>query len=160
MENISIQEDNSTEKTESEIENKREDVEKTKVLSTERLVKLRKVGFQKGDLRINRTGRPVGSKNFSSLFDVALKKLVQQKKLSMKDPETQMVLTAVLKALEGNYSYFRDLMDRKYGKPKESIEVSGGALPVILEITRGKDRNTEEQGSNNTRLSEGQETST
>jgi len=124
-------------------ENKPKSAENNIALGSNGLSIVKKRGFQKGDLRINRTGRPLGSKNFSKLFDVAIKKISKSEKLNLKDPEIELIVRGIVEALKGNYSFYRDILDRRFGKPKETIDVQGGQLPVILEISRGKDRNFE-----------------
>ena len=69
-------------------------------------------------------GRPPGSKNFDVIFELAIRKIVEEKKIDIKDPEMEMVMKAVIEALKGNYAYFRDLMDRKYGKPTQPIDMN------------------------------------
>ena len=72
----------------------------------------------------NPNGKPKGAKSFDTLFEEAIKKIVKEKKISnLTDPETQMVVRAVVEALQGNYAYFRDIMDRKYGKAVEIIDM-------------------------------------
>lgn len=73
----------------------------------------------------NPKGRPKGTKNFSTLFEQAIKKIVKEKKLPIKNPEVELVVKAIVEGLKGNYPYFRDLMDRKYGKPAQPIEHGG-----------------------------------
>lgn len=100
--------------------------------------------FKKGDdPKRNLAGRPKGAKGFATIFEKALKRIGTDDKINLKDPETQMVVRAVVEALKGNLGYFNSIMDRVHGKPKETIDVSSGSLPVILEISRGKDRDTE-----------------
>lgn len=72
----------------------------------------------------NPKGRPRGSKNFDTLFKKAIRKIAKEKKLPVKDPEVEMVVRAVIEALEGNYSFFKDLMDRRYGTPKGSVDIN------------------------------------
>lgn len=67
-------------------------------------------------------GRPKGTKNFSTLFEEAIKKIVKSEKLPIKDVEVELVVKAIIEALKGNYPFWRDLMDRVYGKPKITVE--------------------------------------
>ena len=71
----------------------------------------------------NPNGKPKGLKSFDTLFEGAIKKIAKEKKINIDDPETQMVVRAVVEALQGNYAYFRDIMDRKYGKAVERIDM-------------------------------------
>jgi hypothetical protein len=66
-------------------------------------------------------GRPQGSKDFKTLFDEAIVKITQETNLP--EIETRMIVRAVEKALSGDYKFFKDLMDRKYGKATEHVEI-------------------------------------
>ena len=82
----------------------------------------------------NPEGRPKGSKNFDTIFEAAIRKIVEEKKINIDDPEREMVIKAVIEALKGNYAYFRDLMDRKYGKATENIDIKGEVQTKIVSI--------------------------
>jgi hypothetical protein len=93
----------------------------------------------------NPAGRKPGVKTFATLFDTAIKVIARDNKINIKNPEQAMVSRAIVEALNGNLGYFNTLMDRKYGKAAETMRITGGELPVILEISRGRDRNSLEQ---------------
>jgi hypothetical protein len=98
--------------------------------------KVRGVPFKEGDdPRRNLEGRPKGSRNFSTLFNEAIKKIVTEQKIPITDPEIEMVSRAIIEALKGNYVFYRDIMDRRYGQAKQTIETSG-ETDVSL-ITKG-----------------------
>ena len=79
----------------------------------------------------NPKGRPKGRRNFDTIFDEAIRKIAEEKKLNIDDPEKQMVVKAVVEALKGNFNFYRDIMDRKYGKPDQNLDVNG-ELTVIV----------------------------
>src|SRR3990167_2442815 len=88
----------------------------------------------------NPAGRPKGSKNFDTIFEEAIRKIVKEKKIPIDNPEMEMVIKAVVEALKGNYSFFRDLMDRRYGKAIQPMELSGNEnLPLYLTINLKND---------------------
>ena len=96
---------------------------------------VRGIPFKEGDdPRRNLEGRPKGSKNFDTIFEAAIRKIVEEKKINIDDPEREMVIKAVIEALKGNYAYFRDLMDRKYGKATENIDIKGEIQSKIVSI--------------------------
>ena len=79
--------------------------------------------FQKGDdPRRNLDGRNAGSKHFRTIFNEAIKKIAETEG-DVPDPEKEIVVKAIKKAMEGNYPFIKDLLDRLYGKPKESLDV-------------------------------------
>jgi len=97
------------------------------------------------DPKRNLLGRPKGAKGFNTYFERAIKKIATDNKINMKDPETSMIVKAVLEAMGGNLGYFNSLMDRVHGRPREQITINSGELPIILEISRGTDRKQGEQ---------------
>ena len=76
--------------------------------------------FAKG--REKTGGRQAGTKNFVTLFDEALEKIAKEKKIGPDDIEISLVSMAILKARSGHFGYYQDIMDRVYGKPKQSVD--------------------------------------
>ena len=109
------------------MENK--NIEKTEKKQDKR--KTMKHLFKKGQSG-NSEGRPKGSLGFSTLFKKAIKKIAKEEKANIKDPETQLVVKAIIEGLKGNYSYYKDIMDRRYGKAKESLDVTTRGKPLSL----------------------------
>ena len=70
----------------------------------------------------NPNGRPAGAKNFTTLFNEAINKIAKERNIKSLEAETDLVVKAYLEARRGNFNYYRDIMDRKFGKPKETIE--------------------------------------
>lgn len=81
--------------------------------------------------------KPKGARSWNTVFEEAIRKIAKEKKLKIDDPEVEMVVTAVTRALKGNYNYFKDIMDRRYGKPKEPIEIESKLEKIIVEIVEG-----------------------
>lgn len=95
------------------------------------------VPFQKGDPRINREGRPKKIPN----LDVLLAELLDDE-----DQSAKLILAALIKkAKEGDVRAAQVILDRAYGKPKESISISNpdGSLSkdrVLFKDTDGSIR--------------------
>jgi len=85
----------------------------------------------------NPKGLPKGRKNFKTLFNEAIRKIAEEKKLPIDDPEREMVVKAVVEALKGNYQYYRDIMDRNYGRPSEKDDEGKNIVPTINIIQYG-----------------------
>jgi len=71
----------------------------------------------------NPLGRPKGSKNFSTLFEEAAKEVAEALNLGKKPDAVliELVKRGIREGLTGNFDFFKDLIDRLYGKPKEPI---------------------------------------
>jgi len=81
--------------------------------------------FKKGQSG-NPTGRPKGSRNYKTLFVEAYKSLAQDLKLG-KDPDELMIkilVRGIKEALRGDYRFYKDIMDRFYGKPESEVNVN------------------------------------
>jgi hypothetical protein len=83
--------------------------------------------FQKGDdPRRNLGGRPLGVENFKTIFERALKRLAD---VNQKDPDElyeEIISNGLKSARSGDFKFYKDLLDRIYGKPKESIDHTTG----------------------------------
>ena len=100
----------------------------------------------------NPAGRPKGAKCFSTLFKEAVKKVAEESDLKGLQPEVAMVKKAINEALNGNFSFYRDIMDRNYGQPNQPMDMQG---EILLKIAKEVSDNYEvdKRTSNN---SEGQ----
>jgi len=89
--------------------------------------------FQKGyDPRRNLKGRPRGSRNFSTVFNLAIENIRKKSELKIDDPEVEMMSVAIKEALKGESKFFIYLMNKKYGMPTQSIDL--GTDKTIEEI--------------------------
>ncbi len=80
--------------------------------------------FQKG-VSGNPAGRPKGSLDFKTKFYNVIDKLAKQNNISAEEVEEQLMLVGYKKAKEGDFGFYRDLMDRLHGKPINRNEISG-----------------------------------
>ncbi len=97
------------------------------------------VPFKKGDdPRRNLDGRPVGSLDFKTKFEIFLNKLAKQNDMSPQEIDEQLFAVAYKKAKEGDYQFWRDVHDRVYGKPLQKNETDitsqGERLVVIPQV--------------------------
>lgn len=105
--------------------------------------------FVKADPRINRKGRPEGVRDRSTVVTEVLMKalempatsknraLIQEMGLDIKgDAETLMTAVQVARAIiNGDTRSYRELMDSRYGMPKQKSEVTitGESIPIFLD---------------------------
>jgi hypothetical protein len=72
----------------------------------------------------NPNGRPLGQKNYSTLYREALIKLA---KLNDKEPEElelEMISKGILSARAGDYRFYKDVLDRLLGTAVQKIDHS------------------------------------
>jgi hypothetical protein len=90
--------------------------------------------FKKGESG-NPAGRPKGSRNYKTLFREAYKHIAKDLKLG-KDPDALLVeilKRGIKEALKGNYPFYKDIMDRLYGKSKQTIENDEKRLLILTD---------------------------
>ena len=79
----------------------------------------------------NPNGRPLGSKNFSTLFDEVIEDIAKDKKITIEQARKDLIETAYNKARQGNFLFFKDLMDRRFGQPTKPIDITTGGESFI-----------------------------
>lgn len=98
------------------------------------------IPIKKGE-RLNPNGRPLGQKNYATLFKEAIIKLA---KLNNKEPdelELEIISKGILKAREGEYNFYKDVLDRLHGKAAEKLEVDNKG-EITIKIVKYGDTNS------------------
>lgn len=87
---------------------------------------------------LNPTGRPKGSANFNTLYDEAVGELAKANNITPDEVKRDLMKMAIKMAREGNYNFFRDLMDRQYGQARQVIknEFDDEVSEVKITITK------------------------
>jgi len=67
-------------------------------------------------------GRTFGSKNFSRDFDEVIEEIALVNKISQSEARKILIKKAYVQAKDGNFPFYKDILDRYYGKPTEYIE--------------------------------------
>ena len=81
----------------------------------------------------NPNGRPLGQRNYATLYREALLKLAEINKKTPIELENEIVSNALLAARKGDYRFYKDILDRLYGTPVNHTELTGkngGAIKV------------------------------
>jgi len=80
----------------------------------------------------NALGRPKGSVGFDQIWKRTIKKVAEEEGITPEEAEVNLLVAAYKQAKRGNSHYFKEIMDRKFGKVKEQVEHSGelGIKPI------------------------------
>ena len=89
------------------------------------------IPFTKDDPRINREGRPKGTVGFKTIVDRAIKDIAKKNNIKESDAWDILIKRAYSEAKDGDYQFYRDLMDRYFGKPQQHVDLTtqGKELP-------------------------------
>lgn len=83
---------------------------------------------------LNPNGRPQGSLDFKTKWYKMIEKIAQANDITPDEVELELIKVGYKKAKEGDYSFYRDAMDRIHGKPMQPTDITtnGKDLPVPL----------------------------
>lgn len=73
----------------------------------------------------NPKGHAKGQRNFITIYREALKTLATKNNMTETQLENEIVANGVLNARRGDHKFYKDLMDRLHGMPKQGIEITG-----------------------------------
>ena len=77
--------------------------------------------FEKGETG-NPNGRPLGQRNYATIYREALIKLAEMNGMEPEQMETDILLKGLASARKGDYRFWKDVHDRLHGQPKQKIE--------------------------------------
>lgn len=95
-------------------------------------------------------GRTAGAVDFKTKFYLMLDKIAKNNNMTPDEVEEQLLMVGYKKAKEGDYSFYRDVMDRVHGRPIQKNELTGADgkdLPIPILGTYVPTNNITEQGS-------------
>lgn len=86
--------------------------------------------FTKDDPRINREGRPKGSRDFATDFDEAVEEIAKENNMTKSEVRKLLFKVAYKEAKNGNYSFYKDIHDRVYGTATNKTDITTGGQPI------------------------------
>ena len=87
-----------------------------------RMLNLEKNKWKKGESG-NNNGRPIGTRNWSTIYKESLKLLAKKEKKTPDQIEDEILLTGIVLAKKGSYNFFKDMQDRKHGTAPETVTI-------------------------------------
>jgi len=69
-------------------------------------------------------GRPNGSLDFKTKWFAFVDKVAKSNNMTPEEINEQLLAVGFKKAKEGDYSFYRDIHDRVYGKPQQSLDIT------------------------------------
>ncbi len=101
-------------------------------------------------------GRPPGALSFATKWERMVDKIATQNNLTPEEIDEQLLLVGYKRAKDGDYSFYRDAMDRIHGRPMQRTDVTTDGekinfgvviLPAKNESTLGTTGKTEDSTS-------------
>lgn len=109
-----------------------QDPQKAVETAIEQQKKVPGVPFVKDDPRINREGRPKGTRDFATDFDEVVEEIAAENGITKSQARKHLLKVAYKNAKEGNYSFYKDIHDRYYGTATNKTDITTAGLPLIL----------------------------
>jgi len=78
------------------------------------------IPIKKGERR-NPNGRPKGQRNYRTIYREVIKKIGESQKMTPEEIEDLIHKSGIVKAMKGDYSFHKDVLDRLHGKPPQGI---------------------------------------
>lgn len=93
---------------------------------------------------LNPKGKPKGTLSFATKWERMVEKIAMQNNLTPEEIDEQLLLVGYKRAKEGDYSFYRDAMDRIHGKPMQptEMEVKGNLTIQFAEDFNNKHEKT------------------
>lgn len=78
--------------------------------------------FKKGETG-NPNGRPVGQRNYATIYREALIKLAENNDKTPEELEDEILSKGILNARTGDYRFYKDLLDRLHGQAIQPLKM-------------------------------------
>ncbi len=89
-------------------------------------------GQLKKGVVLNPNGRPKGSESFATKWYRMVEKIADSNNITPDQVEEELLKVGYKRAKDGDYSFYRDAMDRIHGKPLQKTDLTSGGQPLII----------------------------
>ena len=80
--------------------------------------------WKKGEPTANPNGRPLGQKNYATLYREALIKLATLNDTTPDELELEFISRGIMKGHKGDFKFYKDVLDRLLGTPVHNIDAT------------------------------------
>lgn len=101
------------------------------------------IPFEKGKSG-NPNGRPVGQRNYATIYKEALLKLAELNGKTPEQLENELIATGFAKA-KNDYRFYKDVMDRIHGAATQRTDITSDGKPInsiLVEFINGAKEDT------------------
>jgi hypothetical protein len=76
--------------------------------------------------------RPKGSRDFNTDFDEVVDEIAKENGMTKSEARKVLLKVAFKEAKNGNYSFYKDIHDRVYGRAKDSLDITSAGRPLPI----------------------------
>ena len=97
---------------------------------------------------LNPAGRPLGTRNFITDFDEAVGEIAEEEGITLSEAKKTLIKKAYSLAKEGNFPFYKDIVDRYYGapEPEQPKEIHLHNTKINIIITEAREKIKEQLG--------------
>src|ERR1035437_1910146 len=109
------------------------------------------IPFKKGESG-NPNGRPLGQKNYATLYREALIKLAEANDKTPDELELDILSKGILNARSGDYRFYKDILDRLHCTAVNKTDMTSNGQPLAIQFSNSFNKDvttTPEPGQSN-----------
>jgi hypothetical protein len=84
----------------------------------------------------NPGGKTEGTLSFKTKWFNFIEKVAKQNDITPDEVDEQLLAVAFKQAKDANYPFYRDIQDRVHGKASESMDVTSGGKPIVINVAK------------------------
>ena len=84
----------------------------------------------------NPDGKPSGTLDFKTKWFKFIDKVATQNNITPDEVDEQLLAVAFKQAKDANYPFWKDIHDRVHGKASESMDVTSGGKPIVINVAK------------------------
>ncbi len=107
-----------------------EESKNNEINKDKRLKNLEKGTWKKGESG-NPNGRPLGQRNYATIYKEALIKLAKLNDKTPEELEDEIISTGLLNARKGNYAFYKDVLDRLHGQATQKTDITSNGKTIL-----------------------------